>query len=142
MTIARPGQWKNDPRNFVNRGRRPVEVRRPRGIVDGEASQKVGLRVGVLEDLLVQERVGHRHEERVEIESLKEAADQAARIDPGTDRADEALAFLLGRLVRGHVTPAMQARLLSAKGARSQCTGIAPRCQVSIDTEAELAMRV
>lgn len=42
--------------------------------------------------------------------------------------------------------PAMQARLLSAKGAPSQRTGIAPRCQVSIDTEAEaeteLAMRV
>jgi len=27
VTIARPGQWKNDPRNFVNRGRRPVEAR-------------------------------------------------------------------------------------------------------------------
>ena len=26
VTIARPGQWKNDPRNFVNRGRRPVEL--------------------------------------------------------------------------------------------------------------------
>ena len=26
VTIARPGQWKNDARNFVNRGRRPVEL--------------------------------------------------------------------------------------------------------------------
>ncbi len=26
VTIARPGQWKNDPRQFVNRGRRPVEL--------------------------------------------------------------------------------------------------------------------
>jgi alpha-methylacyl-CoA racemase len=26
VTIARPGQWRNDPRNFVNRGRRPVEL--------------------------------------------------------------------------------------------------------------------
>lgn len=26
VTIARPGQWKNDPRNFVNRGRRPIEL--------------------------------------------------------------------------------------------------------------------
>jgi alpha-methylacyl-CoA racemase len=26
VTISRPGQWKNDPRQFVNRGRRPVEL--------------------------------------------------------------------------------------------------------------------
>lgn len=26
VTVARPGQWKNDARNFVNRGRRPVEL--------------------------------------------------------------------------------------------------------------------
>lgn len=41
---------------------------------------------------------------------------------------------------------AMRARLLSAEGARSQLTGTATRCQVSIDkdvdTEARLAMRV
>lgn len=59
VTIARPGQWKNDARLFVNRGRRPVELdlKNPEHIAQaldliGEADALIeGFRPGVMERL-------------------------------------------------------------------------------------------
>ena len=59
VTIARPGQWKNDPKQFVNRGRRPVELdlKNPEHIAQaleliGAADALIeGFRPGVMERL-------------------------------------------------------------------------------------------